>query len=67
MPGGTPEDWRIYVDFWLGMGYDCVPTEIAPRLPLPDGFWALGTGNSLTDYMPVANYIGVLEEGMNVH
>jgi len=30
-----------------------------------DGFWALGTGNSLTDYMPVANYIAVLEEGMN--
>ena len=20
--------WRIYVDFWLGMGYDCVPMEI---------------------------------------
>ena len=30
-----------------------------------DGFWALGTGNSLTDYMPVENYIAVLEEGMN--
>lgn len=31
-----------------------------------DGFWALGTGNSLTDYMPVANYLAVLEEGLNV-
>ena len=31
-----------------------------------DGFWALGTGNSLTDYMPVENYIAVLEEGMVV-
>ena len=30
-----------------------------------DGFWALGTGNSLTDYMPVENYIAVLEEGMS--
>jgi uroporphyrinogen decarboxylase len=29
-----------------------------------DGFWALGTGNSLTDYMPVENYLIVLEEGM---
>ena len=29
-----------------------------------DGYWALGTGNSLTDYMPVENYITVLEEGM---
>ncbi|MGB9619680.1 MAG: uroporphyrinogen decarboxylase family protein [Armatimonadota bacterium] len=31
-----------------------------------DGFWALGTGNSLTDYMPVENYIAVLEEGIRV-
>lgn len=29
-----------------------------------DGHWALGTGNSLTDYMPVENYIAALEEGM---
>ncbi len=28
-----------------------------------DGYWALGTGNSLTDYMPVENYMIVLEEG----
>jgi len=31
-----------------------------------DGCWALGTGNSLTNYMPVENYIAVLEEGMKV-
>ena len=31
-----------------------------------DGYWALGTGNSLTNYMPVENYIAVLEEGLNV-
>jgi len=30
-----------------------------------DGNWVLGTGNSLTDYMPVENYIAVLEEGRN--
>lgn len=30
-----------------------------------DGYWALGTGNSLTNYMPVENYIAVLEEGIN--
>jgi len=29
-----------------------------------DGWWALGTGNSLTNYLPVENYIIVLEEGM---
>jgi len=28
-----------------------------------DGHWAMGTGNSLTDYMPVENYLIVLEEG----
>jgi len=31
-----------------------------------DGYWALGTGNSLTNYMPVENYIAVLEEGLRV-
>ncbi|MDO8587098.1 MAG: uroporphyrinogen decarboxylase family protein [Armatimonadota bacterium] len=31
-----------------------------------DGYWTLGTGNSLTDYMPVENYLLVLEEGMSV-
>jgi uroporphyrinogen decarboxylase len=30
-----------------------------------DGHWALGTGNSLTDYMPVESYLAVLEEGLN--
>jgi len=39
---GTPFDtmgpddegyWEIYVDFWLGMGYDCIPMEIAPNWP----------------------------------
>lgn len=29
-----------------------------------DGYWALGTGNSLTDYMPVENYLIVLDEGI---
>jgi uroporphyrinogen decarboxylase len=28
------------------------------------GYWALGTGNSLTDYMPVDNYLIVLEEAV---
>lgn len=30
-----------------------------------DGYWALGTGNSLTDYMPVDRYLAVLEEGVS--
>ena len=29
-----------------------------------DGFYALGTGNSLTDYMPVDRYRIVLDEGL---
>jgi uroporphyrinogen decarboxylase len=31
-----------------------------------DGHWALGTGNSLTDYMPIDNYRYVLQEGLHV-
>ena len=31
-----------------------------------DGFWALGTGNSLTDYMPVDQYLIVLDEAEKV-
>ena len=31
-----------------------------------DGYWAMGTGNSLTDYMPVENYMLVLEEARKV-
>ncbi len=31
-----------------------------------DGHWALGTGNSLTDYMPVGNYLIVLDEAAKV-
>lgn len=31
-----------------------------------DGYWVLGTGNSLTSYMPVENYLYVLEEGLKV-
>jgi uroporphyrinogen decarboxylase len=31
-----------------------------------DGFYVLGTGNSLTDYMPVENYMVVIEEGLKV-
>jgi uroporphyrinogen decarboxylase len=34
---GDPGFWEIYVDFWLGMGYDCVPMEILPNNPLPEG------------------------------
>lgn len=45
MPAGSREYWRVYVDFWLGMGYDCIPMEIAPRLPLPEGHHALSEGS----------------------
>lgn len=29
------EYWKTYVDFWIGMGYDCVPLEALPNLPMP--------------------------------
>lgn len=31
-----------------------------------DGHYALGTGNSLTNYMPVRNYLIALDEGMRI-
>ncbi|MFW5798187.1 MAG: uroporphyrinogen decarboxylase family protein [Planctomycetota bacterium] len=35
MPRDDEAFWPTYVEFWLGMGYDCVPVEVAPRLTLP--------------------------------
>ena len=40
-----PGFWQIYVDFWLGMGYDCVPMEIPPRLRLAPGHGAAGAAS----------------------
>jgi uroporphyrinogen decarboxylase len=37
--------WQIYVDFWLRMGYDCIPMEIPPKLPLPEGHGKLSEGS----------------------
>ena len=31
-----------------------------------DGYWALGTGNSLTNYLPVENYLIALDEGSRI-
>jgi len=50
---GTPEQIRAY-------------TRNKIEKCFGDGYWALGTGNSLTDYMPVENYRMVLEEGVKV-
>lgn len=48
---GTPDEIRAYTRRKIEACYR------------PTGHWALGTGNSLTDYMPVGNYRIVLEEG----
>ncbi len=32
-----PDFWKIYVDFWIGLGFDCVPMEIPLNCPLPSG------------------------------
>ena len=34
--------WQGYVDFWIGMGFDCVPIEILPNLPLPPAEHGIG-------------------------
>jgi len=48
---GTPDEIRAY-------------TRRKIELCFADGHYALGTGNSLTNYMPVENYMIVIEEGM---
>jgi len=30
---------------------------------LPGGGWALGSGNSLTNYIPIPNFMAMLDEG----
>lgn len=35
MDPADPEYWRVFVDFWIGMGFDCVPMEIGLSCPLP--------------------------------
>lgn len=51
---GTPEQIRAYT------------RNKIEKCFADDGHWALGTGNSLTDYMPASNYRIVLEEGRAV-
>ncbi len=34
-PASPREYWKTYVDFWIGLGFDCVPIEIPPNLFLP--------------------------------
>lgn len=36
MPFGSKEYWRTYVNFWLDIGYDCIPMEIPPQIRLPE-------------------------------
>lgn len=36
MSPDSPEYWRVYVDFWLGMGFDVVPMEVGLNCPLPE-------------------------------
>ncbi len=45
MGADHPDYWRVYVDFWLGMGYDCVPMEIALNCPLPQQSAGLSEGS----------------------
>ncbi len=42
---GSEEYWQIYMDFWLGMGYDCIPMEIPLNCPMPEGEGGLSEGS----------------------
>lgn len=36
-----PQYWKVYVDFWINLGFDCVPMEIPLNCPLPGGHGAV--------------------------
>lgn len=36
MSPDTPGYWQIYVDFWMGLGFDCIPMEIPLNCPLAE-------------------------------
>src|SRR5512146_1914655 len=39
-----PEHWRIYIDFWVGLGFDCIPMEIPLKCPLAQAAHGAGRG-----------------------
>jgi len=41
IPLGAPGYWETYVEFWMGLGFDCIPMEITLRCPMPEGYGAL--------------------------
>jgi uroporphyrinogen decarboxylase len=45
MGRNDPGYWEIYVDFWMGMGFDCVPMEVPLNCPLPEGHHATSEGS----------------------
>lgn len=45
MSANDPGFWEIYVDFWLGMGYDCIPMEIPLTVPRAEGHGAESEGS----------------------
>lgn len=36
MRADDPDYWRIYVDFWIALGFDCIPMEVGLDCPLPE-------------------------------
>jgi len=45
MSWDDPEMWQTYVDFWIDLGFDCVPMEIGLNLPMPSSHHEPGTGS----------------------
>ncbi len=41
-------------------------TRTLSSAALPGGGWALGSGNSIAEYVPVSNFLAMIEEGYRV-
>lgn len=42
LPWGSEAYWKAYIDFWMGMGFDCVPMEIGFNIPYSESEFGCG-------------------------
>lgn len=61
-------DGGVDLDYLVTHGEDDVRayTRRVLEACMPGGAYALGTGNSVANYIPVRNYVAMLDEGMKV-
>ncbi len=54
-PKDHPVYWQTFVDFWLGMGYDCIPLEIPLSIPFQNADDPGGKSHSSESFAVIHN------------